>query len=149
MTANIEAIQEVRPLRSTLRSLLWVSPLAMLLASAANLALYAAVSRFFPAVSAWSGAGPGQIIGATIVYLFFGTLIFALVARFSSRPARHFLIIATVGLLLSLWLPASAALGFGPPGVPAPGVVTAVTLSLMHIISYMISVPLFIKLALN
>jgi len=149
MTTKIEMIQETESSRSILSRLLWVSPLAMLVATVSNLGLYSAAGRLFPEVSAWSGAGPGQIVGANIVYLIAGAIVFALVARFSSRPARHFLIIATVGLLLSLWLPLSAAFGYGPPGTPAASVVTAVTLSLMHVISFLITVPLFIRLALD
>ena len=100
----------------------------------------------YPKVTAWEGAGIGQIIGANIVYLLIGTLVFGLTARFSSQPARHYRIIATVGLILSLWLPISATLGYGAPGVPPASVTTAVILSLMHIITYAITVPLFTRL---
>jgi hypothetical protein len=141
MTTKIAGIQEQQPSRSVLKNLLWVTPLAMFAGAAANLGLYAAAGRLYPEVTAWSGAGPGQIVGANIVYLFIGTIVFALVARFSSRPARHYWIVATVGLLLSLGLPISV--------VPAAGVATAVTLSLMHVVSFAISVPLFIRLALD
>ena len=89
------------------------------------------------------------IVGASIVYLLIGSLVFAVVARVSSRPDRHYLIVATLGLLLSLWLPISAGLGYGPSGVPPADVATVITLSLMHVVSYAISVPLFIRLGLD
>lgn len=126
--------------------LLGTSLLAMIAASAANLGLYYAAGILFPEVTAWAGAGPGQIVGANFVYLLIGTIIFAIINRFSSRPARHYLIVATIGLVLSLALPISAGFGFGPPGTPAAGAATVVTLSLMHLVTYAISVPLFIRL---
>jgi len=61
-----------------------------------------------------------------------------------------YLIIATVGLLLSLALPIGAIFGGGtPPGTPPATVITTVTLSLMHIVTYAISVPLFLRFALK
>lgn len=146
MTTKIEAVQKRQTSKTVLGKLAWVSPLAMLVATVANLGLYAAAGSLFPEVTAWSGAGVGQIVGANIVYLLIGTVLFALVARFSAKPARHYLILATVGLVLSLALPISAGFGYG---APAAGVATVVTLSLMHVVSYAISVPLFIRLALD
>ena len=134
---------------STLRHLAWVSPLALLAATATNLGLYRAAGSFFPEVTAWPGAGAAQIIGANAVYLLLGTIVFALIAWKSSRPARHYLIVATIGLLLSLVLPISAGFGYGAPGMPTPGAATVVTLSLMHILTFAITVPLTIRLALN
>ncbi len=149
MTTKIEMTRETQSLRSPLSILLWVSPLAMAAATAANLGLYAAAGAIFPQVTAWPGAGIGQIIGANIAYLFMGTIVFALVARFSSRPARHYWIVSTIGLLLSLGLPIGAGFGYGAPGAPPADVATVITLSLMHVISYAISVPLFIRQLLN
>lgn len=149
MTTKIEAVQKRQTSKTELGKLAWVSPLAVLIATVANLGLYAAAGTVFPEVTAWSGAGVGQIVGANIVYLLIGTGLFALLARFSARPARHYLILATVGLLLSLALPISAGFGYGASGAPAAGAATVVTLSLMHVVSYAISVPLFIRLALN
>lgn len=129
--------------------LIWASLLAMATAAAANLGLYAIVGFFLPQVAAWPGTGPVQIVGATVVYLFVATIVFAAVRRLSSRPARHYLVIATLSLLLSLGPP--IALGFGPglPGVPPANAAIGMTLGLMHVISYAISVPMFIRLALE
>ena len=150
MTTKIEGMQteqQSQPVR--LRKLLWVTPLAMLATSAANLALYFVAGSIFPAVDAWTGAGPSQIIGATVVYLTIGAIVLAIIARLSSQPARHFRIVATIGLVLSMFLPLSAWLGYGAAGVPAPGAATAITLGLMHVVAYVISVPLFIRLGLS
>lgn len=149
MTTKIELAPETQSSRSSLSKLLWVSPLAMALTAVVNLGLYAAAGAVFPQVTAWSGAGIGQIIGANIAYLFMGTIVFVLIARFSSRPARHYWIVATIGLLLSLALPIGAGFGYGAPGAPPADVATVVTLSLMHVVSYAISVPLFIRQILD
>jgi hypothetical protein len=138
LTADKQAPQ------SALRRLIWVSPLAMLTATVANLGLYTAAGSIYPQVTAWPGAGPAQIVGANIVYLLLATIVFAVTARRSSRPARTYTIVATIALLLSLALPISAAFG-----TPPAGAITIVTLSLMHLMTYAISVPMFIRLALD
>ncbi len=149
MTATNEMPPVVVESKGHLSRLLWVSPLAMLVSSAVNLGLYAAAGRLFPEVAAWSGAGPTQIIGATIVYLLIGTIVFALTARFARRPARTYTILATIGLLFSLFMPISAAFGFGAPGAPVPDMATVATLSLMHVAAYAISVPMFNRMVLD
>jgi hypothetical protein len=150
MTTQTEITHETQRSRNSSSKLLWVSPLAMAVATAANLVLYTIAGSLLPEVAIWPGAGVPQIVGATIVYLLIGTVVFALVNRFSARPARHFLIIATIGLFLSLALPIAAVFGYGtPPGTPPASVATAVTLSLMHVLTYAISVPMFIRLAKN
>jgi hypothetical protein len=146
MATRIETTHDAQTRQpGSVKSLLWASLLAMTASSAANVALYTAVGLLVPSVTAWPGAGPEQIIGATIVYLLIGTVVCALLARYSSRPRRHFWTLATAGLVLSLWLPLGAALGYGAPNVPAPNTATAITLGLMHVVSYIISVPLYMK----
>lgn len=147
MTAQIELNREIA--RVPLTRLIWVVPLAMLAATTANFGFYGAAGYLYPEVSAWTGAGYGQIVGANIVYLLVGAVVLAVTARLSTRPARHYVIIATIGLLLSLALPVSAGFGYGPPGTPSADMATVVTLSLMHIVSFAISVPMFIRLALD
>jgi hypothetical protein len=149
MSTQIEAVQNKQATNSIMRKLVWVAPLAMLVATVVNFGLYVAAGSLFPEVTAWGGAGVGQIVGANIVYLLMGAVVFALVARFSRKPARHYLVLATVGLLLSLVMPISAGFGYGAPGAAIPSSATVVTLSLMHVVSYAISVPMFNRLALN
>ena len=149
MTTKIEVLSVEQAPKSRFSRLIWVTPLAMLAATAANLGLYAAAGLLNPEVSAWSGSGPGQIAGANFVYLLTGAIVFAIIARISSHPARHYLIVASIGLLLSLMLPISAGFGYGPPGTPPAGAATVITLSLMHVVSFAVSVPLFIRLALD
>ena len=144
MTTQIEMTKETQAPQSTLRRLLWVSPLAMMTATVANLGLYAAIGSVYPEVTAWSGAGATQIVGATIAYLMIATIVFAVIARRSSRPARTYTMVATVALVLSMALPISAAFG-----TPPASAATVVTLCLMHVLTYAISVPMFIRLVLN
>jgi hypothetical protein len=145
---NPGSIQQL-PTASTLRRLLWVTPLAMVVATIANIVLYAVVAAIVPEVGTWPGAGVGQIAGATVGYLFFGAVSAALIARLSSRPQRHFLIVAVAGLVLSMALPISAGFGYGAPGAPPASVATVVTLALMHVVSFAISVPLFVRRVLD
>ena len=129
--------------------LIFASPLAMATAIAANLGLYAIVGYIFPHVAAWSGTSPVHIIVATIIYLLLATLVFAAVRRFSSRPARHYLIVATLSLLFSMGPPISLGFGPGLPSVPPADAIIGITLGLMHVISYAISVPMFIRMGLD
>ena len=149
MTTKTEHLLVNQKPQSNLRRLLWVSPLAMVIGAVANLGLYAIAGLIAPEVTAWAGAGPGQIVGANIVYLLMGTAVFAIIAKFSSQPAKHYWIVATIGLLLSLWLPISAGLGYGAPGMPPANTATVITLSLMHVVSYLVSVPLYVNKVLN
>ncbi len=149
MTATIELKSEQRVPSSIRSRFIWVSLLAILAATVANLGLYFAAGSLFPEVTAWSGSGPSQIVGANIVYLLIGAVIFAVMIRISSRPTRYFLIVASFGLLVSLVMPISAGFGYGPPGVPPADTVTVITLSMMHIVSFVISVPMFILLVLD
>ena len=147
MTTKTEHLLVNQKPQSNLRRLLWVSPLAMAIGAVANLGLYAVAGLIAPEVTAWPGAGPGQIVGANIVYLLMGTAVFAIIAKFSPQPAKHYWIVATIGLLLSLWLPVSAGLGYGP--TPAASMATVITLSLMHVVTYAICVPLYVHKVLN
>lgn len=147
MTATINHLSNTQSQQLSSSRLLWIAPLAMLISTVANLGLYTAAGSLFPEVTAWTGASSVQIIGANIVYLLFGTLIFALINWRSSQPVRHYWIVATVGLILSFWMPISMGLGFAPPEMPTPSVITVVTLCLMHVLSYIISVPMFVRLA--
>ena len=149
MATNTEFTREKQVPSILFSRIIWTSLLTMLAATAANLGLYYAAGILFPEVTAWPGAGAGQIVGANVVYLLLGTVVFAATIRLSPRPVHHYLILASIGLLLSLTLPISAGFGYGSPGTPPAGVATIITLSLMHIVSYAISVPMFIKMTLD
>ena len=149
MTTRTESQLSMQVSGTVRGRLIWASLLAMSTATAANLGLYAAAGYLFPHVAAWAGTSPTHVIVATIVYLSMATLVFAAVRRFSHRPARHYLIVATISLLFSMGPPISLGFGPGLPGVPPADAAIAITLGLMHIISYTISVPMFIRMALD
>jgi|GEM_PF-4373193 len=127
-----------------IKTLIWATPLAILISSIANLGLYTAAGSIASEVTAWSGAGEMQIIVSTIVYLCIGAMVFAAVAHFAQHPPRAYVRIASVGLILSLFLPISAGLGYGDPSAPTPTLTTVIVLSLMHVLTFIISVPLFL-----
>ena len=149
MTTQTETSQYGRISNAVRGRLLLVSPLAMSTSIAANLGLYAFVGYLFPHVASWSGTSPMHIVVATIVYLLVATLVFAAVRRFSPRPARHYMIIATLSLIFSMGPPISLGFGPGLPGVPPADAVIGIALGLMHVISYAISVPTFIRMTLD
>lgn len=149
MTTNSITSPEHNTQPASISRLLWVAPLAMAISSILDLGLYYGAGTLLPEVTAWPGAGLVQIVGANIVYLLIAAAIFAIVTRVSSRPARHYLIIATIGLLLSLLLAIGTAFGFGPPAAPPASMATVIVLSLMHVVSFAVSAPLFIRLALD
>ncbi len=138
--------QTQSPERLSLRKFLWVAPLTLVIAIVANEILYMLVAALIPTVGKWQGAGERQIVLGTLVYLILGSVVFALVVRFSSHPIRTYWIVATVALILSLALPLSAGAGFGPPGVPVPDTATVITLVLMHVVAYAITVSMFTRL---
>lgn len=149
MIVKIGYPRKMQVQRSSGRRLVWASLLAMSTATTANLGLYAAAGYIFPEVAAWTGTGPVQIVVATIVYLLMATLVFGAIRRLSSRPDRHYLIVASIALLLSMGPPIALGSSYGLPGVPPADAVVAITLGLMHVVSFAISVPIFIRLALD
>lgn len=149
MTTQVNVATNQPQNHMSLNRLLWITPLAITASTVANLGLYAAMGSLYPEVAAWTGASYAQIIGANFVYLIIGAVIFAVTSRRSARPVRNYWIVATIGLLISLVMPITAGMGFGPPNVPPAETMTVITLSLMHVLSYAISVPLFIRLGLE
>lgn|SRR5690606_7214866 len=126
--------------------LLRVALLAVVASSAANIVLYLLATALFPEVGQFPMLAVPTIIMSTVAFLTVATLVFAVVARVSSQPARHFRIVAIVALLLSLGGPLSA--GSGAMGMPvAP--VTVVVLVLMHVIAAAITIQLFTTRAIE
>lgn len=145
---NAELNMTMNPHKGTLKRLLWITPLAIMAASPANIGLYYAAGILFPAVTDWPGAGVGQIVGASAVYLMIGAVVLAITTRISPRPAQHYLVLALIGLFFSFGLPISASFGNNPPGASPADPATVITLSLMHLVSFLISVLMFIRLGL-
>jgi hypothetical protein len=132
--------------RLSLRKFLWVAPLTLVAAIIADEILYAIAAALIPSIGQWPMAGPFQIILSTFAYLILGSIVFALVVRFSSRPVRTYWIAGTIALIVSLALPISAGAGFVPPGLPIPDTATVVTLAAMHVVAYLVTASMFTQL---
>jgi hypothetical protein len=132
--------------RFSLRKLLWIGPLAMVVAIVANEIWYAIAAALSPSVGQWPGVGVVPIIISTVVYLVIASLVFAVVVRFSARPVRTYWIVATIALLISCAAPILARSGFGMPGLPPADTVSVIVLMIMHVIAFAISVPMITRL---
>ncbi|MGB5935708.1 MAG: hypothetical protein WBG76_07565 [Ornithinimicrobium sp.] len=113
--------------------------------SVADIALYEVAGVIDPDVTGWAGAGAAQIIGANAVYLMVAAAALLVLVKITRAPARWFAILATIGVVASLALPVAAGLGEGTVAVPAPGLSTVIALLAMHLISYAIAVPMFLR----
>lgn len=119
----------------------------MVVSIVANEIFYAIVGALIPSVGEWPGTGPGPIIVVSIFLLLIASVVFAAVVRFSLRPVRTYWFVATIALVITFALPIGAGAGFGGrPGTPPADTATVITLLLMHVIAYAISVPMFTRL---
>ncbi len=148
-TSQTAVLPHSTPVAGVLRRLGWVVLVAVAAATAADLGLYYAAGVLFPEVTVWPGAGPIQIVGANLAYLMVGALTLLFLARFSRRPARSFVILSAIGLVLSFGAPIAAGVGDGSGTAPAAGIATVVTLCLLHVVSYAVGVPLLVRLGLT
>ena len=144
--SNSQAIRD-QDERVDIRSLLWVGPLAMIATSIANVIVreIAVAVGAVPAnleILQWPG-----IIGSTMVQVFLGVIIFALIARFSRRPIWLFRVVAAIALVLSFSSPVMAAAGLAPiPGLSINSS-TVVSMMVMHVVAAVISVGILTTLA--
>lgn len=136
-------------LKNVATRLIWVLPATVLSVSLADIALYEVAGVLDPDITGWAGAGAAQITGANAVYLSIAAIALLALVKLTRAPARWFAILATIGVVASLALPISAGLGEGTAAVPAPGVRTVIALSALHLVSYAIAVPMFLRLGLT
>jgi hypothetical protein len=80
----------------------------------------------------------GGVVAAGVVY--------AVVLRLAGDPARVFLIVAGVALVLSLWAPLSLGLA-DPPENPGTDAESVGTLIAMHVLAAAISVPVLLRIS--
>jgi hypothetical protein len=125
-----------------LRKLWWVGPLTVLAAVVGVLIVRSVAMAILPPPYA-----PGlQMISfpivLTIILCTGAVFVFALVARFSKRPVRTYLIISSVFLVIS-FLPDIAIVSAPMPGAGWP---YSITLMIMHVIAGIITVFMLIRL---
>ena len=117
--------------------------LAALVAAAANAVVYlvAAAAGAMPQDIVVNGQGPIALPVVATMSAFgavAGTVVYALVGRFTRRPVRVFRVVADVALVLSFAGP------FTIPGAPAAMIAT---LLLMHVVAAAVVVGLLTTLA--
>jgi pheromone shutdown protein TraB len=82
---------------------------------------------------------------STIVFVLVGTLVFAGIIRFARRPVHTFRVVAAWALVLSLFSPITAGLGWSPFVTIGPATVAATML--MHVAAGLVTIPLLPALA--
>lgn len=120
-----------------------VGLLAALVAAAANVALYivAMAAGAMPQDVVVNGQGPitlPMVVTASVLGAVGGTVVYAIIGRFTRRPVRVFWVVAVVALVLSFGGPFTIA------GAPAAMIAT---LLLMHMVAAAVVVGLLTALA--
>ena len=134
----------VRSARVVWSRLFWVVPLTALAAAAANALVYLVATVVGALPSGFVIPGPGtpltlgMVVGSTLVPALLAGVVFALLGRFTRRPVRNFVVLATVLLVLSFVTPLTIA------GAPLSMVVA---LELMHVVAAVVVVGGFVTLA--
>ena len=145
MTATISHPTDQKVLAP--RKLLWVGPLAIVVAAIANLAIRAIATTFFGVSDGFTNFQPSYVIGSTMVYLLLAFLVFGLVARAAQHPVQTYRILALVALGISFLAPVLALTGL----FPAPGMNLHIfgTMIAMHTLTAIITVSLLTTLAVT
>lgn len=133
----------VRLERVSLSRLVWVGPLVVVAAVAANVIFSLIVTRLFGIPPDFTALTPGVIAVFTAVGVIAAVIVFALVGLFSSRPIRLYRRIALAALLIS-FLPDLAILII--PGPTPVGILDVLLLAMTHAIAWAISVELLTRL---
>ena len=130
--------------RTARSRLLWVAPLAALVAAAANALVYivaaatGAISSAFVIPGLGTPLTLGMVVGTTVLPALLAGVVFALLGRFTRRPVRNFVVLAAVLLALSFVTPLTIA------GAPLAMIAT---LELMHIVAAVVILGGLVSLA--
>ena len=124
----------------------WVALLAALAAALANALVYFAASGLgfisqsvlLPSPSGESPLTVAPVAISSVVGTIGAAVVFAVIGLFARHPVRLFRIVATVVLVLSFVMPATV------PGVP---VAMILSLEVMHVVAWAVSVGLLTTLA--
>jgi hypothetical protein len=126
--------------------LLWAALLAVLLAAVTNAQVYFAASGLgivsrgvlLPSPMGLSPLTVGMVVTASVVGAIGAALVFAIIGLLARRPVRLFRIVAAVVLVLSL---------VPPTTIPSVPLVMRITLGVMHVVTWAVSVGLLTALA--
>jgi Family of unknown function (DUF6069) len=121
--------------------------MAAIAAVVANLLLRAvAVSVFDIPQPEFEPLQPRAVVLSTLGGVAAAGVVYAVILRLAGDPARVFLIVAAVALLLSLWAPLSLGLA-DPPENPSTDAESVGTLIAMHLLAAAISVPVLLRIS--
>jgi glucose dehydrogenase len=118
--------------------------LAAVAAVVANVLLRAIAIALFDIPSEFEHLALRAVIVSTLIGVIAAGLVYAIVARRATDPARTFTIIAVVALVLSLAAPLSVGLQ-DPPEYPGTDAAAVGTLMLMHVLTAAIVVWSFTR----
>lgn len=130
----------------SLRRLLWVAPAAAVAAALANSFVYlvsSVVGAIPEDVTVGSSGAPitlVPVIVSSVVGVLGAAAVLALLAWFSGRPARIFIIVSVVVLVLSFVTP------FSISGAPVEMIVA---LLVMHVVAWAVAVTLLLRLSVS
>ena len=131
--------------RVDLRRLLWLGPLVIVAALAANAIVRAVALAVLDVPATFTPLASPSFISLTIIGVLGAVIVFAVVGARAKQPISTFRKIA-VGALLVSCLP-DIGLLFGGGGMPAAALSNVLALMLMHTAAYAISVGLLTTLA--
>jgi hypothetical protein len=142
MTANVYPKTSERV---SLRRLLWVAPLAIAAAVAANFVVRTIALAVLDVPPAFIQLTTPAFLPLTVIGVLGAVIAFAIVGRLSRSPVRTFTIVATVVLVLS-FIPDIGLLVSGAPGTTLPGVLA---LMVMHVVAAVLAVGILTRLVVE
>ncbi len=131
--------------RVSLRRLLWVGPLAIVAAVAANFVVRALALAVLDVPADFIQLQSPAFLPFTVVGVLGAVIAFALVGRLSRAPVRTYTRLAIVVLVLS-FIPDIGLLVSGAPGATLPGVLV---LMVMHTVAAVVAVGILTRLGVE
>jgi hypothetical protein len=126
------------------RRLLWVGPLAIIVAAVANQIIHVLALSLLNISPDFPPLQPGPPIAFTVMGVLGAVIVFAIVGRLSRRPIRLFRVIALIVLILS-FIPDIGLLTSGM--LPGTSLIAVGTLAVMHVVAWAIAVWMLTTLA--
>jgi glucose dehydrogenase len=120
--------------------------LAAVAAVVANVLLRAVAIAVFDIPSEFEHLALRAVILSTLAGVLAAGLVYALIARSATNPARTFTIVAIVALLLSLLAPLSVGLE-DPPEYPGTDAASIGTMMAMHVVAATIAIVVISRAA--
>ena len=139
MPATTFSLSKSASERVSLRKLIWVGSLALAISIAANQIIRLIALNVFNASPQFPPLGVGQINFFTVLGVVGATIVFAILAKFSSHPIAWYRRIA-IGALFFSFIPDAGLLGPNP--LPGTSLHSVGALVIMHIVTAAIVISL-------